>query len=68
MTGTKYKKNYSPLKKKSKTRERMQYYKVYFEGEEEEFAHRINIRTIHTHSYNDRWGKIHVKDTFVKNE
>lgn len=46
----------------------MQYYKVYFEGEEEEFAHRINIRTIHTHSYNDRWGKIHVKDTFVKNE
>lgn len=26
----------------------MQYYKVYFEGEEEEFAHRINIRTIHT--------------------
>lgn len=56
------------MKKKSKTRERMQYYKVYFEGEEEEFAHRINIRTIHTHSYNDRWGKIHVKDTFVKNE
>lgn len=46
----------------------MQYYKVYFEGEEEEFARRINIRTIHTHSYNDRWGKIHVKDTFVKNE
>lgn len=47
----------------------MQYYKVYFEGEEEEeFADRINIRTIHTHSYNDRWVKIHVKDTFVKNE
>lgn len=43
-------------------------YKVYFEGEEEEFVYCINICIIYIYLYNDRWGKIYVKDIFVKNE